>query len=136
VEGLVWAEEPALGPGAVGEDDVLEHAAAPCPLAAVAVQGLDEGVEKCPCLAIWRKVLFREIFRSSSAMRCRGRGPIATTGEVPIVTPVVFTALMLLPFAAEVAPLVLHETCRCIQPGWGRHRLVTRGRHAKRGPQR
>lgn len=35
--------------------------------------------------------------------RCRGRDPVAITGEVPAVAPILFTAVLLLPFVMVYA---------------------------------
>lgn len=65
--------------------------------------------------------------------RCRGRVLTAITVEVSIVVPLLVSAILLLPSVALAGPFAVVEARTCMRPGPGRHRRITRGRHAARG---
>ncbi|WP_157857472.1 hypothetical protein [Streptomyces yerevanensis] len=52
------------------------------------------------------------------------------------MVPILFTAVLLLPFATAAGPFALCEARDYVRPGRGRHRRVVRGRHAARGGRR
>ncbi|MFF3909790.1 hypothetical protein ACFYZJ_28305 [Streptomyces sp. NPDC001848] len=52
------------------------------------------------------------------------------------MAPILFTAVLLLPFLTTAGPFVLLEARDCVRPGHGRHRRVVKGRHAAGGGRR
>ncbi len=52
------------------------------------------------------------------------------------MAPTLFTAALLLPFVPTAGPFTLTAARDCVRPGRGRHRRVTRARHAAHGGRR
>ncbi|MEV0598495.1 hypothetical protein AB0I82_04205 [Streptomyces sp. NPDC050315] len=53
-----------------------------------------------------------------------------------MTTPILLSTVLLLSFLPTAGPFALAEVRACTRPGTGRHRRVTRGRHAARGGRR